>query len=157
MSLLFNMLSRLVITFLPRSKHLLISWPQSPSAVILEPQKIVWHSFHCFPIYFPWSDGTRWDILSIAKLSNYSDRTSVFIILHSALYLFIDCTWGHARLFSSPDQGWFSSPAVEALTTGPSENSLNFIVERYPEVPDKRFAEKSAFALLFFSRVYLSL
>ena len=40
MSLLFNMLSRLVITFLPRSKHLLISWLQSPSAVILEPQKI---------------------------------------------------------------------------------------------------------------------
>ena len=39
-SLLFNMLSRLVITFLPRSKHLLISWLQSPSAVILEAQKI---------------------------------------------------------------------------------------------------------------------
>ena len=38
--LLFNMLSRLVITFLPRSKHLLISWLQSPSAVILEPKKI---------------------------------------------------------------------------------------------------------------------
>ena len=41
MSLLLNMLSRLVITFLPRSKHLLISWLQSPSVVILEPQKIV--------------------------------------------------------------------------------------------------------------------
>ena len=40
MSLLLNMLSRLVITFLPRSKHLLISWLQSPSPVILEPQKI---------------------------------------------------------------------------------------------------------------------
>ena len=40
MSLLFNMLSRLVITFLPRSKHLLIPWLQSPSAVILEPKKI---------------------------------------------------------------------------------------------------------------------
>ena len=40
MFLLFNMLSRLVITFLPRSKHLLISWLQSPSAVILEPQTI---------------------------------------------------------------------------------------------------------------------
>ena len=40
MSLLFNMQSRLVITFLPRSKHLLISWLQSPSAVILEPRKI---------------------------------------------------------------------------------------------------------------------
>ena len=40
MSLLFNMLSRLVVVFLPRSKHLLISWLQSPSAVILEPPKI---------------------------------------------------------------------------------------------------------------------
>ena len=40
MSLLFNVLSRLVITFLLRSKHLLISWLQSPSAVILEPKKI---------------------------------------------------------------------------------------------------------------------
>ena len=57
--LLFNMLSRLVITFLPRSKHLLISWLQSPSAVIWEPRKNkVWRCFHCFPIYFPWSDGT---------------------------------------------------------------------------------------------------
>ena len=40
MSLLFNMLSRLIITFLPRSKRLLISWLQSPSTVILEPRKI---------------------------------------------------------------------------------------------------------------------
>ena len=40
MSLIFSMLSRLVIAFLPRSKHLLISWLQSPSALILEPQKI---------------------------------------------------------------------------------------------------------------------
>ena len=40
MSLLFNMLPRLVIAFLPRSKHLLTSWLQSPSAVILEPKKI---------------------------------------------------------------------------------------------------------------------
>ena len=50
-SLLFSVLSRSVITFLPRSKRLLISWLQSPSAVILEPQNKVWH---CFPIYFPW-------------------------------------------------------------------------------------------------------
>ena len=53
MSLFFNMLSRFVIAFLPRSKHLLISWLQSPSAVILEPKKIVCHCFHCFPIYLP--------------------------------------------------------------------------------------------------------
>ena len=58
-SLLFNMLSRLLITFFPRSKRLLISWLQSPSAVILEPRKIVWHCFHCFPIYLPW-DWMAW-------------------------------------------------------------------------------------------------
>ena len=50
MPLLFNMLSRLVITFLLRSKRLLISWLQSPSAVILEPPKIVSHCFHCFSL-----------------------------------------------------------------------------------------------------------
>ena len=54
MSLLFNMLSRLVITLLPRSKHLLISWLQSPYAVIFGAQKNkVSHCVHCFPIYLP--------------------------------------------------------------------------------------------------------
>ena len=53
MSLLFKMLSRFIIAFLPRSQHLLISWLQSPSAVILEPRKIVSHCCHCFPIYLP--------------------------------------------------------------------------------------------------------
>ena len=54
MSLLLNMLSRLVITFLPRSKCLLISWLQSPSAVIWEPPRNKGcHLFHCFPIYLP--------------------------------------------------------------------------------------------------------
>ena len=58
------------ITFLPRSKRLLISWLQSPSAVILEPPKNkVWHCFHCFPIYFPWSGGTRCMILVFWVLS----------------------------------------------------------------------------------------
>ena len=59
MPLLFSTLYMLVIAFLPRSKHLLISWLQSPSAVILEPPKNkISHSFHCFPIYLPWSEGT---------------------------------------------------------------------------------------------------
>ena len=55
MSVLFNMLSRLIITFLPRGKCLLISWLQSPSAVILEPpqKNKLSHCFHCFPIYLP--------------------------------------------------------------------------------------------------------
>ena len=65
MCLLFNMLSRLVITFLPRSKRLLISCLQSPSAVILEP---VWHCIHCFPICFPRSDGTRCHDLSFLNV-----------------------------------------------------------------------------------------
>ena len=68
MSLLFNMLSRLVINFLPKCKHLLISWLQSPSAVILEPPKIKSASFHCHPIYLPWSDGTRCHDLSFLNV-----------------------------------------------------------------------------------------
>ena len=52
-SLLFNMLSRLVIIFLPRSKRLLISWLQSTSAVTLERRKTVSHCFRCFPLYLP--------------------------------------------------------------------------------------------------------
>ena len=59
-ALLFNILSRSVIAFLPRSKKsLLISWLQSPSVVILKPPKIVSHFFHCFCIYLPWSNGIR--------------------------------------------------------------------------------------------------
>ena len=54
MSLLFNMLSRLVLNFLQRSKHLLISWLQSPSEMILEPKKSSQPLFHCFPMYLPW-------------------------------------------------------------------------------------------------------
>ena len=68
MSLLLNMLSRLVITFLPRSKCLLISWLQSPSAVILEPRKIKSDTVYCFPTYFPWSDGTRCQDLSVLNV-----------------------------------------------------------------------------------------
>ena len=68
MSLLFNTPSRLVKAFFLRSKHLLISWLQSPSAVILEPKEIVCHCFHCFPIYLPWSDGSRCHDLSFLNV-----------------------------------------------------------------------------------------
>ena len=61
----FNTLSRLVISFLPRSKRLLISWLQSPSAVILEAAKIVCQG--CC-VYFPWSDGTRCHDLSFLNV-----------------------------------------------------------------------------------------
>ena len=52
MSLIFNILSRLLIAFLPRGKCLLISWLQSPSTVILEPKKIKCHYFSTFPLIF---------------------------------------------------------------------------------------------------------
>ena len=83
MSLLFNMLSRLVITFLPRSKHLLISWLQTPSAVILEPPKNkVSHCFYCLPIYFPRSDGTRchdFSFLNVELKPSFSLSSFTFI------------------------------------------------------------------------------
>jgi len=59
MSLLFNILSRLVITFLPRSKRLLISWLQSPSAVILEPKKIK----YLFPLFLHLFATKWWDLM----------------------------------------------------------------------------------------------
>ena len=68
-SLLFNMLFSLFITFLPRSNHPLISMLQSPSAVILElPKNKVGHCFHCLPIYFLWSGGTRCHVLSFLNV-----------------------------------------------------------------------------------------
>ena len=68
MSLLFNKPSKMIITFLPRSKCLLISWLQSASAVILEAPKIVCHCFHCFPVYLPWSGGTGCGDLSFLNV-----------------------------------------------------------------------------------------
>ena len=69
MSLLFNMLSRLVITFLPRSKFLLISWLQSLSAVILEPQgKIKSATVSTVSPSLPWSDGTECHDLSFLNV-----------------------------------------------------------------------------------------
>ena len=66
----FDMLSRLVITFLPRSKRLLISRLQSTTAVILGPlqKNKVYHCFHCFPICLPWSDGIRCHDLSFLNV-----------------------------------------------------------------------------------------
>ena len=63
-----SQLSRLVITFLPRSKHLLISWLQSPTAVIVEPPKVVFHCFHCFSTYLPQRDETGCHDLSFLNV-----------------------------------------------------------------------------------------
>ena len=82
MSLLFNMLSRLVIDFLPRSKHLLISWLDSPSAVILEPPKINCHCFHCFSIYLPWSHGTGCHDLSSLNVEFQANFFTLLFYFH---------------------------------------------------------------------------
>ena len=70
MSLLLNKLSRLVITFLPRSKHLLISWLQSVTICsdFGAPQNKICHYFQCFPIYVLWGDGTRCHDLSFLNV-----------------------------------------------------------------------------------------
>ena len=69
MSLLFNMLSRLVISFLPRSKRLLISWAAVTICSDFGAQNNkVSHCFHCYPIYFPWSDGTSCHDLSFLNV-----------------------------------------------------------------------------------------
>ena len=82
MSLLFNMLSKLIIAFLPRSKCLLISWLQSPSAVILEPPppNKFSHSFHFSPIYLPWSDGTRCHDISFHFMKRLFSSSSLSAI-----------------------------------------------------------------------------
>ena len=82
MSLLFNILSRLVITFLPRITLLLTSWLQSPSAVIFGAQQNkVCHCFHCFPIYSPWSDGAEYHDLKFSECWAFSQ------LFHSPLSL----------------------------------------------------------------------
>ena len=111
-SLVFNKLSRFVIAFLPRSKHLLISWLLSPSAVILEPKNKVSHYFHCFPIYLPWSDGTRchdlkffecWVLSQLfhSLLSPSSRGSLVFAFCHKGAVICISGYWYFSR------QSWF--------------------------------------------------
>ena len=86
-SLLFNMLPRLVIAFLPRSKRLLISWPQSPSAVIFAPRpNKICHYFDRFCIYLPWSEGTLCHDLSfLNKLFSCSSLSTIRVV--SSAYL----------------------------------------------------------------------
>ena len=101
-ALLFNMLSRLVITYLPRSKHPLILWLQSPPGVILKPPKNTVSC--CFPIYLSWSDGTGYHDLSflnveptfslssftfIQRLSSSSSLSSIRVVLSAYLRLLI--------------------------------------------------------------------
>ena len=100
MSLLFNMLSRLVIVFLPRSKYLLISWLQSPTAVILEPKKIKSLTVSTFfPIYLPWSDGNDVIIFVFWMLSfKTAFSLSSFTFIKR---LFSSCLLSSIRVMSS--------------------------------------------------------
>ena len=82
MSLLFNMLSRFVVVFLPRSKCLLISWLQSPSAVIFGAQdNKICHCFHRFSIYLPGIDKTRYHDLSFWMLSFKASFSHSFTLI----------------------------------------------------------------------------
>ena len=105
-SLLLNILSRLVITFLPRSKRLLILWLQSPSAVILEPpQNKVWHCFYCFPIYFPWSDGTGCHdlrFLNVELQANFFTLLLILSLLENHALLTYYLVWGSINLPLDP-------------------------------------------------------
>ena len=125
MSLLFNTLSRLVTAFLPRSKHLLISWLQSPSAVILEPKKIK-SLFPLFPHLFAmkWWDRMRVIIVFTTKsyynLLSYlqrfwhmaKDLLLLFLLLSLLLYLWpLTGPRKHQKsdlgsIFSWPSVGW---------------------------------------------------
>ena len=94
-----NFFKRFVIAFLPRSKCLLISWRQSPSAVILEPKKTVCHCFHCFPIYLPWSNGQMpWSLFfECWALSQLFSISFVTLIRR----LFTSCLLSAIRVVSS--------------------------------------------------------
>ena len=83
MSLLFNMLSRLVIAFLPRSKRPLISWVQSQSAMILELKNIKSVTVSTVsPIYLPWSDGTRYHHRSFLNVELQASFITLFFHPH---------------------------------------------------------------------------
>ena len=90
MSLLFNVLSRLVIAFIPRSKCLLISWLQSSSAVILEPNKIKSVTFYCFPFYLPGIGCSIWmwlyTFLFIHSHGKFSHTFALLILINLAPY-----------------------------------------------------------------------
>ena len=115
MSLLFNMLSRLFIAFLPKIKRLLISWAQSPSAVILELKKIVCHCFHCFLIYLSWRDGTGCHDLSFLNVElkpafSLSSFTFIKRLFSSSLLSAIRMvSSAYLRLLIVLPQSWFQN------------------------------------------------
>ena len=135
MSLLFNMLSRLVIAFLPRSKCLLISWLQSPSEVILEPPKITvsivschnCHCFYCFPICQE-------------------------VMGPDAMILFSEC-WVLSQLFHSllslSSRGFLVPPSSLEIDGEKMERSTGFIFLGSKITSDDDFCHEIKICLLF--------
>ena len=123
MSLLFNTLSKFVIAFLRRSNHLLISWQQSPSAVILEPKKRKSHYFHFFPFYLPWSNRPDAMILlllllfAIFSFKSALSLSSFALIRRSLVPLhFLPSEWYHQHIWGC----WcFSGISYFQLVTHP--------------------------------------
>ena len=99
MFLLFNMLSRLVIAFLPRSKHLLLSWLQSPSVVILEPKKIKFLTVSivspsvCYEVMGPDAMILVFWMLSFKPTSSLSSRVSLVLLY------FLPYGWCHLHIW----------------------------------------------------------
>ena len=112
MSLLFNMLSRLVIAFLPRIKRLWISWLQSPSAVIFEPPKNkVCQCFHCFPHVFAmkWWDWMPWFVfwmLSFKPTFSFSSFTFLKRLFGSSSLSAIRQSWFQLVLHATQHFAW---------------------------------------------------
>ena len=111
MSLLFNMLSRLVITFLPRSKCLFnFMATVTICSDFGAPQNKVSHCFHCFPIYLPWSDAmilVFW-ILSFKPTSSLSSLTFIKrLFSSSSLSVTRVVSSAYLRLFLFSQQSWF--------------------------------------------------
>ena len=111
MSLLFNMLSRLVISFLPRSKHLLISWLQSQLQWFWSPRKEVSHCSHCFHIYLPWSDGTGCHDLRFFWMLNFKPAFySPLSLSRGSLVSLSPIGWCHLHIWGYwyfSCQSWF--------------------------------------------------
>ena len=99
MSLPFNMLSRFIIAFLPRSKYILVSWLQSPSAVILELRKRKSVTASLSPFYFPWSDGTTCYDLSFLNVGFLASFFS--LLFHPHQEFFSSSSLSAIRLVSS--------------------------------------------------------
>ena len=128
MSLLFNMLSRLVITFLPRSKHLWILWLQSPSAVILEPPKIKSVTVSIVPHIFVYESDCLFESQQMEGLNMVADLTSLPVGFKEELPSISLWLWFHhccKPSFWIPRvlrQGSLLSPITDILNCSPYVN-----------------------------------